>query len=119
MTNSNEQVPLNGSGMYPKDAVHSKVVLKEKQDGNRNIIKLKARIIAKGFDQVLGQDYNLTFASVAKFTTLCMLFSIVAHKNWELHQVDVVGAYLQGIFDEEIYMEVPEGIKEKGQEGWF
>jgi len=92
---------------------------KRKQDGNGNIIKLKARIVAKGFNQVPGQDYDLTFASVTKFMTLHTLLSIVAHENWELHQVDVVGAYLQGILDKEIYMEVPEGIKENGQEGWF
>ena len=99
--------------------MRSKIVLKEKHDGDGNIVKLKARIVAKGFDQVPGQDYELTFASVAKFTTLRMLLSIVAHEDWELHQVDVVGAYLQGDLDEEIYMEVPEGVKEKGKEGWY
>jgi len=102
-----------------RKAVRSKIVLKEKHDGDGNIVKLKARIVAKGFDQVPGQDYELTFASVAKFMTLHTLLSIVAHKDWELHQVDVVGAYLQGDLDEEIYMEVPEGVKEKGKEGWY
>ena len=58
-------------------AVHSKVVLKEKHDGDGNIIKLKAWIVAKGFNQVPGQDYELTFASIAKFTTLRTLLSIV------------------------------------------
>ena len=99
--------------------MRSKIVLKEKHDGNGNIMKLKARIVAKGFNQVPGQDYELTFASVAKFTTLCMLLLIVAHEDWELHQVDVVGAYLQGDLKEEIYMEVLEGVKEKGKEGWY
>lgn len=41
------------------------------------------------------------------------LLSIVAYENWELHQINVVGAYLQGILNEKIYMEVSEGIKEK------
>ena len=40
------------------------------------------------------------------------------HEDWELHQVDIVGAYLQGDLNEEIYMEVLEGVKEKGKEGW-
>ncbi|PSS05348.1 hypothetical protein PHLCEN_2v3935 [Hermanssonia centrifuga] len=44
--------------------------------------------------------------------------SFVANQDWELHQVDVVGAYLQGDLDEEIYMKLPEGIKEPGKEGW-
>ncbi len=45
--------------------------------------------------------------------------SLVAHEDWEIHQVDVVGAYLQGDLDEEIYMEVSEGIKEEGKKDWF
>ena len=44
--------------------------------------------------------------------------SLVAHEDWEIYQVDVVGAYLQGNLDEEIYMEVLEGIKKKGKENW-
>ena len=44
--------------------------------------------------------------------------SLAAHEDWELHQVDVVGAYLQGDLDEEIYMEVPKGVNVEGKEGW-
>lgn len=43
--------------------------------------------------------------------------SLAAHEDWELHQVDVVGAYLQGDLDEEIYMEVPKGVNVEGKEG--
>ena len=120
-----EQLKWTGTFEWVKNlpdgqkAVCSKIVLKEKHDGDGNIIKLKAQIVAKGFDQVPGQDYELTFASIAKFTTLRTLLSIVTHEDWELHQVDVVGAYLQGDLKEEIYMEVPEGVKEKGKSGWF
>lgn len=94
-------------------------MLKEKWDGSGRIVELKAGIVAKGFDQVPGQDYKLTFVSVAKFTTLRTILSIVAHEDWELHQVDVVGTYLKGDLDEGIYMEVLEGGREKGKEGWF
>jgi len=102
-----EQLKQTGTFQWVKNipngqkAVRSKIVLKEKHDSDGNIVKLKARIIAKGFDQVPGQDYELTFASMAKFMTLRTLLLIVAHKDWELHQVDVVGAYLQGDLDEE------------------
>jgi Reverse transcriptase (RNA-dependent DNA polymerase) len=56
---------------------------------------------------------------VAKFSTLCTILSIVSHDDLELHQINVVGTYLQGDLDEEIYMEVPDGIKEKGKVSWY
>ena len=48
--------------------------------------------------------------------TLCCLISIAAREGWELHQFDVNGAYLKGELDEELYMEVPEGVNIKGRE---
>ena len=65
------------------------------------------------------KNFSEMFSSVAKFTTLCMLLTLIAHLDLKLHQVDVVGAYLQGSLDEEIYMEVPEGVREEGKEGWY
>jgi hypothetical protein len=99
--------------------IGSRWVLKEKRDGDGSLASYKARVVAQGFLQVLGQDFNATFASVARFTTLRALFAIAARNDWELHQVDVKGAYLQGELDEEIYMRVPEGADEPGKEGWF
>jgi hypothetical protein len=55
------------------------------------------------------QDFHETFSSVAKFTTLHALLSITSYRNMELHQIDIVSAYLQGNLEEEIYMEVLEG----------
>ena len=75
--------------------IGSRIVFQLKQDGDGNITKYKACIIAKGFSQIPGQDFTDIFSSVAKFTILRTLLSIVAHKGWELHQVNVVAAYLQ------------------------
>ena len=72
----------------------------------------------KGFSQVPGEDFTETFSSVAKFTTLQAFLSIVAHEDLELHQIDMVSAYLRGDLDKEIYMEVPKGVREEGKEGW-
>ena len=58
-----------------------------------------------------GEDFTGTFSLVAKFTTLHVFLALVAHLDFEIHQVDVVAAYLQGDLDEEIYMEVPKGVK--------
>ena len=104
---------------HRRKAVGSRFVFREKHDGNGNLVKHKARIVAKGFSQVPGEDFSETFSSVAKFTTLRTLLALIAHSDLELHQVDVVGAYLRGSLDEEIYMEVPEGVREEGKEGWY
>ena len=55
---------------HGRKAVGSRFVFREKHDGNGNLVKQKARIVAKGFSQVPGEDFSEMFSSVAKFTTL-------------------------------------------------
>ncbi|KAJ8455913.1 hypothetical protein ONZ51_g12299 [Trametes cubensis] len=104
-----------------RKAIGSRIVFREKKDAFGKTTKYKARIVAQGFSQVPGRDYNplLTSSTVFRTTTLRALLAIVAREDWELHQIDVVGAYLQGDLDEEIYMRPPEGVQEPGKEGWF
>ena len=92
----------------------SRIVFCEKQDGHGNLIKFKARIVAKGFSQIPGEDFTDTFSLVAKFSTLQIFLAYVAYLDWDLHHVDVVAAYLHGPLDEEIYMTIPEGVKNSG-----
>ena len=99
-----------------KSIISSKNVWKTKRDGEGNVTKQKNRIIARGFSQVPGEDFDNTFASTTRFTTLHCLISITAQEGWELHQFDVNGAYLKGELDEELYMEVPEGVNIEGRE---
>jgi len=99
-----------------KKAVRSQIVFKEKLDGHGNQVKFKARIVAKGFSQVPGEDFTEMFSSIAKFMTL---LALAAFLDFEIHQVDVVAAYLQGELDEDIYIEVPEGVEKLDSGGHY
>ena len=73
-------------------------------------------MIAKGFTQITGIDYDETFSPVARFELLRLLLALAVLENWEIHQMDVESAFLNGVLNEEIYMEQPQGIIAAGQE---
>jgi len=97
-----------------KKAVGSQIVFKEKLDEHGNQVKFKACIVAKGFSQVPGEDFTETFSSVVKFNTLQIFLTFATFMDYEIHQVDVVAAYLRGNLDEEIYMRVPDRVEKLG-----
>ena len=84
--------------------------MKQLPDANGKTVKsAKARLVARRFQQVQGLDYTEMYAPVIKFTTIRLLLALGAHYDLELHQMDVVTAFLNGDLDEDIYMEQPEG----------
>jgi hypothetical protein len=87
-----------------------------KKNNPDNSVKYKARFVAMGNTQVEGEDYGDTFAPTGKPTSLRLLFAMAAIHGWEVHQMDAVTAFLNGILEEEIYMEQPEGYVIVGQE---
>ena len=76
----------------------------------------KARWVAKGFNQRYGVDYFETFAAVAKPMSYKILLALTAHYNLEVHQMDVKSAFLYGELDEEIYLNLPDGFQDQGDE---
>ena len=85
-------------------------VFRLKQTAASSSPKYKARIVAKGFRQEYGVDFDEVFSPVVKMTTLRFLLGIVALEYLELLQLDVKMAFLQGDLNEEIYMEQPQGF---------
>jgi len=83
-------------------AIRLKWVFKLKSDG-----RYRARLVAKGFTQIPGIDFDETFSPVAHFESLHMLLVLAALEDWHIHQMDVKSAFLNGELEEEIYMEQP------------
>jgi len=84
--------------------VSCKWVFKIKQGTNGEVERYKARLVARGFTQTYGVDYNETFASVAKFTSIRCILALAALEDMEIHQMDVKTAFLNGELEEEIYI---------------
>jgi transposase InsO family protein len=90
--------------------VGCKWVFKIKRDKDGHIHKFKARLVAQGFTQVYGIDYAETYAPVARYSSIRLIIALAAHYDWELHQMDVKTAYLNGELDVPIYMRAPDGL---------
>lgn len=78
--------------------------------------RCKARVVARGFTQIPGVDYNEIFSPVVRHTSIRTLLALVAMQDYELEQLDVKTAFLHGELEEEIYMHQPEGFVVKGKE---
>ena len=74
----------------------------------------KAKLVAKGFTQVQGIDYEETFPPVLRYESIWYILAHAALLDWEIKAMDVKTAFLYGELKEEIYMEQPEGFIVKG-----
>jgi len=89
--------------------ITNKWVLTKKYNKDGNLQKYKARLVAHGYSQQTGMDYNDTFSSVVRLEMIQTLLALAVAEDWEIQQMDVKGAYLNGMIKEQIYMKQPEG----------
>ena len=73
--------------------------------------KYKARFVARGFSQKEGIDYEEIFAPVAKYTSIRSVLALDAVMKWKIHHMDVKIAFLNGVVEEEVYVEQPLGFE--------
>ena len=93
-----------------------KWIFKRKLRTDGTIDKYKVRLVTKRYQQNEGLDFFDTYSPVTRITSIRMLIAIAAIHDFEIHQMDVKTAFLNGDLDEEIYMEQPEGFVVKEQE---
>lgn len=95
--------------------IDSKWIFRIKKEPGK--IRYKARLVARGFSQIKGVNYNETFAPVIRHSTLRLLLALAVENNLKVDQMDVVTAFLNGDLKEKVYLKQPKGFEEKGKEG--
>ena len=99
-----------------RKAVGSKWVFKTKHDAEGNIERYKARLVAQGYNQKYGIDYDGRFCPVVRFESIRTVIALAAIHNLKLRQLDITTAFLNGWLKEDIYMKQSKRFEIGGKE---
>jgi hypothetical protein len=88
-----------------------KYVFKIKQGEDGEVVRNKARLVAQGYNQVEGLDFQKTFAPITHLETIRILLAFSASKGFKVYQIDVKSAFLNSVIQEEVYVRQPPGFK--------
>jgi hypothetical protein len=91
--------------------IGTKWVWKNKEGEKGEVVRNKSRLVAQGFSQKEGIDYEETFAPVARLEAIRILLAFSVAKGFKLHQMDVKSAFLNGVLEEEVYVRQPPGFE--------
>nr|GEW16791.1 hypothetical protein [Tanacetum cinerariifolium] len=93
-----------------KNVINMKWLWKNKRDEENTVIQNKSRLVAKGYAQKEGVDFEESFAPVARLEAVRLFIAYAAHKSFTVYQMDVKTAFLYGPLKEEVYMNQPDGF---------
>ena len=94
-----------------KSIVSSKWIYKIKHAADKSIKKYKARFVARGLSQKEGIDYEENFSLVAQYTSIRATMALASMMKWYLHQMDVKTVFMNGVIEEEVYIEQQQGFE--------
>jgi hypothetical protein len=100
--------PQKGSNI-----IDCKWVYKIKRRADGSLDRYKSQLVAKGFTQQYGVDYEETFSLVVKSATIKVILSLVISQGWVMRQLDVQNDFLHGFLKEDAYMRQPLGFEDK------
>nr|GEU91068.1 putative reverse transcriptase domain-containing protein [Tanacetum cinerariifolium] len=95
---------------FGKSIIKLKWLWKNKKDKDQTVIRNKARLIAKGYAQEEGIDFEESFAPVARLEAVRIFIAYAAHKYFLIYQIDVKMAFINGPLKEEVYVAQPDGF---------
>ena len=91
--------------------IGTKWIFRNKLNENRVITRNKARLVAQGYNQEEGMNYEETFDPVARLEAIRLLLAYACSKNFKLYQMDVKSDFLNGVINEEVYVSQPPGFE--------
>lgn len=94
------------------NVIGTKWIFKNKTDEAGNVIRNKARLVAQGYSQIEGVDYEETFTPVTRLESIWLLIGMACHLKFKLYQMDVKSAFLNGYLKEEVYVSQPKGFED-------
>ena len=94
------------------NVIGTKWIYRNKQDELGQVVRNKACLVAQGYTQVEGIDFDETFAPVARLEAIRILLAYANHHNIILYQMDVKSAFLNGKLEEEVYVAQPPGFED-------
>ncbi|GJS15410.1 gag-pol polyprotein [Tanacetum coccineum] len=93
-----------------KNVINLKWLWKNKRDEENTVIRNKSCLVAKGYAQKEGIDFEESFAPVALLEVVRLFIAYAAHKSFTVYQMDVKTAFLYGPLKEEVYVNQPDGF---------
>ena len=98
----------------PKDThvIGTKWIFKNKTDEDGEVVRNKSRLVAQGYTQVEGIDFDESFAPVARLELIRILLSIACIMNFKIYQMDVKSAFLNAFLNEEVFVKQPKGFQD-------
>ncbi|KAM4063253.1 reverse transcriptase (RNA-dependent DNA polymerase) [Hirsutella rhossiliensis] len=103
---------INEVDVHGEEVVDAKLVFDRKKDKEGKILRYKARLVARGFTQKHGINYEETFAPTIRLDAMRIILALAAKKGWKVYQMDAVAAFLAADLKERIFMKVPTELQQ-------